>query len=440
VLPRRSRHSPTSTTDAISLPVADIAPFKGIRYDSAAVEDLAAVMAPPYDVITEAGRDALEDASPYNIVRLVLGRAAPDDDDRDNRNVRARALLDTWQAAGVLAADPTEAFYIYEQRYVIGGRTGLMRGILAAVALDEPGAGGVLPHERTYDDIVADRLALLRATAANLDCVFCVYSGDGEADAVIEAAVVSEPLARFRTEDDGVEHLLWAVTDRQAVGTIAGALEKAQTVIADGHHRHRTAQVYRDERRAAEGPGPWDRQLMLLVDASSHGPALLPIHRVLDGVTASDAMARLAPVFSFEPSATTDPLGLLEQLEQRRRTERTYVLLDAQQAWWMTIADEPAVGAALPADRSEAWRDLDVSILHAAGFDALLDGAAPRFVHHAEEAAEQVTAGGVAFLLAAAPFEAVLAVAEAGDAMPQKSTFFIPKPKTGIVIRSLHEP
>lgn len=420
--------------------MADIAPFKGIRYDPTAVEDLATVVSPPYDVIAPAGRDRLEDASPYNVVRLVLGRDEPGDDERRNKYVRARALLDAWRASGVLQRDPDDALYVYEQRYRVGDVTGVQRGILAAVALEDPGAGGVLPHERTYDDIVDDRLRLLRATAANLDCVFCVYAGLGEAGEVLDAAVAADPVCRFRTDDDGVEHALWRVVDPAAIERVVRSLEKVQVVIADGHHRHRTAELYRAERRAAEGPGAWDRQLMFLVDVSRHGPALLPIHRVLSGIDAGEVRARLEPVFAFERADTTDAMRLAAEVARRRDAGRVYALLARDAAWWMRVADEEAVRAALPADHSTGWRDLDVSVLHAVAFERLLGGVTPQFVHHAEEVGEELEhrTADVAFLLAPPPFESVLAVAEAGDAMPQKSTFFVPKPKTGIVLRPLN--
>lgn len=419
--------------------MVDIAPFRGILYDPAAVGDVAQVVAPPYDVISEADRDALEDASPYNIVRLVLGRDEPSDGDRDNKYVRARALFDAWRAAGILQEDPDEAFYLYEQRYQLAGLERTQRGLLAAVALDDPDAGGVLPHEGTYDEIVDDRLALLRATATNLDCILCVQSGQDAAAAEIADRVAATPPALRFTAEDG-EHRLWRIEDAGECETLIKALAPVRVMIADGHHRHRTAQRYRDERRSAEGPGPWDRQVMLLVDATRHGPALLPIHRVVTGMDSEAARARLGSAFAIEPAARHDPEDLARQLAARRASDaRTFVMLGRDDAWWLTLADADAEGAAMPTDRSPAWRDLDVSVLHALVFEHLLGGVTPGFVHHASEAAAEIDAGraDLAFLLAPAPFEAVVAVAEAGEAMPQKSTYFVPKPKTGIVLRAL---
>jgi uncharacterized protein (DUF1015 family) len=419
--------------------VAEIAPFRGTRYDPSAVDDLSLVVSPPYDVITEADREALEAASPYNVVRLILGRDEPGDDERSNKYTRARGLLEAWRAAGVLREDAGDALYVYEQRYEIGGEKRFQRGVLGAVRLDEPGSGGVLPHERTYEKIVEDRLQLLRATETNLDTIFCVYDGreQGAHDA-IERAAAATPLARFTTED-AVEHVLWAMTDVLDIGAVARAVEKAEVVIADGHHRWQTALHYRNERRAAEGLGPWDLQLMFLVDAARWGPSLLPIHRVVSGIDATSALEAMAPVVRAEPAPRGNPERLAQELAQRRERGRAFAMFDHYGAWWLTIADPAAERAALPADRSAAWRDLDVSVLHALVFDKLLGGVKPRFVHSATEAANEVKSSeaSLGFLLAPMPFDAVRAVAEAGDAMPPKSTFFVPKPATGVVMRAL---
>lgn len=415
-----------------------ITAFRGLRFDPNTVGDLATVVAPPYDVISDGDHDALEAASPYNVVRLILGRDEPGDDDRASKYTRARELLDAWTAAGALTLDDAPSLTVYEMRYTVDGEPRVTRGVLAAVSLGEPSEGGVLPHERTYADIVDDRLALLRATETNLDCIFCVYDGqDAAAHEALDATCSREPLARLTTPD-GIEHLVWTITDAVAIEAVAGSVEKAQVVIADGHHRHRTAERYRAERRASDGDGPWDSQLMFLVDASRFGPTLLPIHRVVDGISAADALARLGSVFDVE-EATGDADAIAAALIARRASGRVFAMLDGERAWFLTVADQGAERDALPADRSAAWRDLDVSVLHHLVFDQLLGGVTPRFAHHPHEALAEVTAGRatLAFLLAPMAFDAVRAVAEAGDAMPQKSTYFIPKPATGIVLRPL---
>lgn len=417
-----------------SQPVPDIAPFRGIRFDPAAVGDLATVVAPPYDVISEQLRSDLEAASPHNIVRLILGRDEPGDDETSNKYMRARALLEAWTAAGVLRRDERDALYVYQQSYRIRGEQLVQRGILAAVDLDEE--TGVLPHERTYADVVDDRLRLLRATATNLDCILCVYEGtDRAASEAIEAAVRAEPVAAFGDPDG--EHALWAMTEPASIAAVAKAMRETPVVIADGHHRHATALRYRDERRASEGPGPWDRQLMLLVDASRLGPSVLPIHRTIASPDAAAVAAALVPAFRLETAPDPDPRALGDEIAKRRIYGRAYGVVTADGAWLATVSDRVAEREAMPAEASPAWRDLDVSVLHRLVFDRLLGGVEAAYAHTEEEAVAAVRAGEatVAFLLAPPAFPAIRAVAQAGEALPQKSTFFVPKPKTGIVLR-----
>ena len=414
--------------------MANVAPFRGLRYDRAVVGDLATVTAPPYDVISPDALERFELASPYNVVRLILGREAAGVD----QYTRAAQTLADWIREGVLALDDRETVTIYEQRFNVGGRERVQRGVLAAVELEEQ-PGSILPHEKTMAAPVEDRLKLMRATAANLSPVFAVYAGDdGGARDVIATTVEAAPLASFETADDRVAHRAWATSDPAAIAAIRRTIAAATVVIADGHHRYRTAQEYRAERRAAgDGAGPWDAMLMYLVDAGWHGPALLPIHRALD-VPPAEILARIDGVFDVEPAAETDPDALAAELERRRAEGRTYALLGRDRAWWLTVADKAAEADALPADRSAVWRDLDVAVLEWLVVGKLL-GAQARYVHHPNEAAEQIARGEAqsGVLLAPPPFDAVRAVAESGEAMPPKSTFFIPKPRTGVVIRPL---
>lgn len=418
--------------------MADVAAFRGLLFDPTAIDELGHVVAPPYDVISAADRDVLEDASPYNVVRLILGRDEPGDDEASNKYMRARALLEAWRGAGVLRRDDRDALYVYEQDFSFAGERRTLRGVFAAVKLDEPAGRGVLPHERTYDDIVEDRLALLRATATNLDPVFGVYDSDDQAAAAaIESVTRAEP-AGSCTTPDGNQHRIWRLDDPAGVEAVVRSLDKATVVIADGHHRWRTAGHYRDERRALEGPGPWGAALMFLADVSQSGPALLPIHRVIDGIPLERVRELLAPVFTME-EVTGSPQELADLLAEGRPDGRAFILMGADRAWRLRVADQAAERDALPAERSDAWRDLDVAVLHHLVFDRLLGGVTPRFVHTASEAHEEVeqARATAAFLLAPMPFESVKAVAEAGEAMPQKSTYFVPKPATGLVMRPL---
>ena len=416
--------------------MAAISPFRGLRYDLAVVGDLGTVAAPPYDVIPPEALERFEQASPYNVVRLILGREEAGVD----QYTRAGQTLEAWIRDEVLVRDDRDRITVYEQRFTAGGRERVQRGVLVAAEIeDEPRT--ILPHERTMAGPVEDRLKVMRATRANLSPVFAVYSADdGGAREVVARVIKSEPWATWSSEDDGVSHRAWIVEDPADIAAVTRTLASAVIVIADGHHRYHTAREYRKERRASDGPGPWDSMFFYLVDSGWCGPALLPIHRVVD-TPADEVIDRVRGLFEIEAAETNDADVLARELEQRREVGRTFVLLGPNDAHWLTVADKEAEADAMPPDRPAVWRDLDVAVLEWFVMRRLLGGAEARYVHHPHEAAEQVASGeaGAAFLLAPPPFEAVRAIAEAGEAMPPKSTFFVPKPRTGIVLRPLDE-
>lgn len=414
--------------------MAAISPFRGLRYDLDVVGDLGTVTAPPYDVIPPDALERFERASPYNVVRLILGRQEAGSD----QYTRAAETLEAWIRDGVMVSDGRDTLTVYEQRFTAGGRERVQRGVLGALAIeDEPRS--ILPHERTMAAPVEDRLKLMRATRTNLSPVFAVYAAeDGGARDVVGHIADTHPWAEWSSEDDAVSHRAWVVDDPDALDAIRRTIASAVVVIADGHHRYRTAQEYRRERRTADGDGPWDQMLFYLVDAGWCGPALLPIHRAVS-VPAEDIAERLRGTFEIEPTTETNPDRLAAELEGRREEGRTFVLLGRSGASWLTVADKQAEADAMPSDRHPVWRDLDVAVLEWFVLRKLLGGVEAGFVHHPTEVAELVHKGeaGAGFLLAPPPFEAVRAIAEAGEAMPPKSTFFIPKPKSGVVIRPL---
>lgn len=412
--------------------MADVVPFRGIRYQHSA--DLAAVTSPPYDVISPEERDTLERGSPYNVVRLDLGRDEPGDDETENKYTRAAQWLDSWLAEGILRRDGEPSVYLYEQRFTLGGATRSQRGVIAAAELSDE----ILPHERTMAPVVEDRLRFLRATGANVSPVLCLYwTSDHAARAVIADPGVP-PYAEF-SSPDGVAHRAWRLPDPAAAEAIARSLAGATVMIADGHHRYATAMAYRDERRRARGSGPWDLAMLYLVDAERDGPALLPIHRLVSRLSPRDAVERLGGVFEVAAAGTREPGALEARLAEARARGRAFGILGPDDAWVATVITPDPEAAAMPKGRSQAWMDLDVAVLHTLVFDRLWQGPEVTYVHSAQEAAQAVGRGHASFavLLAPTPLDAVRAVAEAREAMPPKSTYFVPKPRTGMAIRRL---
>ena len=401
----------------------DLGPFVGLRYAPQSV-DLGRVLAPPYDVIDAAARDRLLALEPHNVVRLTL----PDDGPGYSSATR---LLAQWRADGVLAPERSSAVYVYEQ--TVDGH--VQRGLVGALGLTPAEDGIVLPHENTMAGPVADRLALTAATRANLEPIFLVYDGGGEATRAVGAADEQPPIADA-ADPDGGRHRLWAISDPAELAAIAEDLAPRRAVIADGHHRYATyLQYQRDQHAAGAGAGPWDRGLAFLVDAGSFGPQVHAIHRVVPGLPVDRAVDLAAAAFRVTP------IENVARLAAAASTGPAFVISDGERHWLLTDPDPDALAAALPADRSDAWRSLHVSVAHGLLFsqvwhledrEGIVD-----FVHDEPTALAQAAAsGGTAVLLAPTPVAAVAAVAAAGERMPRKSTLFVPKPATGMVIRA----
>ncbi|MDQ6650376.1 MAG: DUF1015 domain-containing protein [Actinomycetota bacterium] len=420
-------------------------PFQAERFDPTRTRDLAAVTSPPYDVIDEDGVRRLEQADPHNVVRLILPREPDPAADGTlgartepvDRYERAAATLAAWRRDGTLVRDPDPALYVYEE--TDAGH--VQRGLLGAVGLVDPDDGIILPHENTMAGPVADRLALTRATAANLEPIFLVYDGGGAASEAVTDALVRPPLLTVTTED-GVEHRLWRIDEPAVLADIAGDLRPRRAVIADGHHRYATyLQHQRDKHEAGAGSGRWDYGLALLVDASAFGPQVHAIHRVIPSLPVAEAVARAGAAFAVRRvDGSTE--AALDALAVAGRDGASFVIAGDGSFWLLTEPDPMALAAALPAARSPAWRGLDVTVAHLLLIRrvwGLEDNEGVVDYRHdvAAALAAATSSGGTALLLNPTPVEDVLAVAAAGERMPRKSTLFTPKPRTGLVLRPL---
>ncbi|MFB9720108.1 DUF1015 family protein [Planobispora longispora] len=434
--------------------------FRGVRF---AVDDLAEVTSPPYDLIGETGIRDLLDTHPNNVVRLIL----PGSD--GHRYAEARETLRAWLSSGVLVADGTPAVYVYEQ----SGPGILQRGLIGDVGLVSPGRGTILPHEDVMPGPVADRLALMRTTEANLEPIFLLYEGRGGAATrlVDEVADSRPPLAEARTHD-GIRHRLWAVTDPAELAALNADLRPRQALIADGHHRYATYLALQAEHHAtarhagtpgttggdsdrtrpgsgpvggnsaaasAPGTGPWDFGLALLVDSDSYPPDLKAIHRVIPNLPLHEAVGRAKHSWQIHEHA-----GLTEGLTALREApEPAFLLTDGDIAYLITDPVPDQVERAMPTDRSARWCALNTSVLA----EFLLpevwgmrdDEHSVRIVHHDSWAAARLArdTGGTAVLMNPLAVDDVLAVAAQGERVPRKSTSFGPKPRTGLLMRLL---
>jgi uncharacterized protein (DUF1015 family) len=389
-------------------------PFPAIRY--APDTDYAAVIAPPYDVLSAADRAALAARSPHNIVRIDV----PVDDRYDE----ARGYLDAWRADATLTTDPTPTFSAYRMTFTDeAGTVHATIGVIGALELMRPGEGDVLPHERTTPKAKSDRLQLLRATDANTSAVWGLSLAKGLA-ALVEADTTAEPLVDV-VDEDSVRHQLWQISAAESTEAIATLVGSAPVVIADGHHRYDTCLTYRDERRAANigRPGPYDLTLAFVVELAPEQLNVEAIHRLVSGLAAGTDIAEvLASRFELAPA------GEVRASIVSRMVERGALCL----------VHPDGTGTFLT-PRADAFAD--VADLDTARLDATLADIAHDLVfqHGVMAIVNAVTSGRApaGVLLRPVPVATIESFAHRRELMPPKSTFFAPKPKTGLVVRSL---
>ncbi|MEK6794836.1 MAG: DUF1015 domain-containing protein [Spirochaetota bacterium] len=421
--------------------MAEIHPFTGVRYDEKRFP-LDQVTAPPYDVISPSERDAFEVKHPNNVVRLILGKEAPGDTERENKYTRARGSLDAWMREKVLVRDAVPSYYILSQEYTSkDGRRRRTLGIIAELTLSPFGHGVVLPHEKTLSKPKEDRLKLFTATGANLSQVFMLYRDDGAVRIYLEAAVSRPPLASF-TDTAGVVNQLWAVPAESA-DAVSSAFRDKKLYIADGHHRYETAVQYRDAQRALHGPnGAYDRVMIYMTEADDTALSIYPTHRMVSGIPAHAVSAlpkAVGPLFTVTPLARdashTSALG---------QERHSFVYVTREGAFRLTLKPNVDLGSEISGASPEV-RSLDVTVLHRLILEPVFGINAERlseqtnitYTRDDDEALSAVASGSVqaAFMLPATPLASVLAVADEGSFMPQKSTYFFPKLPSGLVFR-----
>lgn len=406
--------------------MATVRPFEGITYNSDRVGDLGEVSCPPYDVISPEQQSELYARHPNNFVRVVLGEQRPADDDSSNRYSRAREFFTAWVKDGVLRSDERPAIYVYRQ--VFEDPTGQQRavwGMVATISLDDE----ILAHEHTMSGPKADRLALMKAVPANLSPIYAIYSSDSrEIAAKLRESGETDPLADF-VDSESTQHSIWAIHDADFHARIADQLADSPIMIADGHHRFATAQNYRDF--VGKGTAA-DSIMTLLVDAASEPVTILPYHRIVRRTTTSDVMDVLQANFSVVDLGPSDPASAESAALELWAPEasNSFIAFVGDRMYRLTGdlgSDEiPAGGlkrlALEPLGAVSAEHDLD-------------------FTPDAKKVCSEVTSGRAVagFCIPPVGVDQIWSTASTGGQMPEKSTYFHPKPKDGFVIRSLDE-
>src|SRR3954469_19535705 len=414
--------------------MAEVRPFRALHYDLDRVDGLQPVVAPPYDVIDPAQRADLLARSRYNVVEIDLPQSDGD------HYAHAAEVFDEWKRDGVLVRDDAPALWALEQEYTgPDGRRRARHGFFARVKVEDYGPGRIRPHERTHPGPKEDRLRLTRATQANLSPIFSLYDDPaGAAWGALAPHLQERPWSEV-TDEDGTLHRLWRVADPAAHEAVAAALEPAELLIADGHHRYETARVYHEE-------GGAGHVLMCLVALQDPGLTVFPTHRLL---TSLDDAHRESLRDTIQHDFEVEPVGL-DTLAPTGDGPVRLGYLDAhhKRPLMLTLRDPAIAAAALP-DKPEPYRRLDTAVLEALVLHGAL-GMSEDDISHLngldyardyDQARERVESGAAqaAFFMRATPVAQVRDVAATGESMPPKSTYFFPKVLTGMVFNPLDD-
>ena len=416
--------------------MADVQPLKTLRYDPAVAGPLEDLIAPPYDVIDDEGRAELAAKSPHNVVELDLPPSYE----------AAAETLDEWRQSGVLIQEDEPAIWALRQGYSApDGSTRSRNGFFARVRVEDYGAGRIRPHERTHPGPKEDRLRLTRATRANLSPIFSLFPDvGGAATETLAHAMGAEPFAEA-TDGEGTRNTLWRVADPEQIAALQAALADAELLIADGHHRYETARVYADE---LGGEGDHRYVLMFLVALDDPGLLVFPTHRMLTGLK-DDSEKQLAirdvARRDFDIEQLDDPRAL-EPPADGDRVSFGYMDSFLKRPIRLTLKDQKIADDAL-AGMPEPYRRLDTAVLEALVLRGALGMSEDDISHlrgldyskNLSDAIERVESGAAdaGFFMRATPVEQVREVAEAGESMPPKSTYFFPKVPTGLVFNPL---
>ena len=444
--------------------MADIFPFRGIRYNIDKIDDLAKVATPPYDVISEEEQDMYYERHPNNVIRLDKGKPSANDDSQDNPYTRAAEYFKNWLSEGILVKDESPCFYLTSVEFNINGQTFTRYGLIARVRLEPFENGVILPHEETYSKIKSERLELMKACHANFSHIFSIYTDKDNIMGRLKSAVSDTPPEVEFTDDAGHHHKMWCITDANLQASVTEGLKERRLFIADGHHRYETALTYRDwlaEQDPDFGPDhPANFIMMYLCSIEDPGLIILPTHRLLTEVSAAERNTFVHKAdhyfavksFSFADDSKNQDKARSRMLADMKSDPEKHIIGGYIKGYaeFYTFTLKPDVmqqkfNEEIPAP----LRELDVTVLTRIILTELLefdhkdldDETLISYTSNAAEAIEAVDAGDadMAFILNPPSNEQVRQIAEAGYTMPRKTTFYYPKAATGQVMNSLTE-
>jgi len=434
--------------------VADIRPFRGVHYSKLLIKDWTTVICPPYDVISPQQQEELYQSSDYNFIRLESGRELPQDTASDNKYTRSVATLEQWLERGVLKCDKTPAVYLHDHYFRYQAKEYKRRSLAVRVRLEEWDKKVIRPHEGTLTEARGDRLSLLWALQANTSPILALYEDPkGQIPPLLTSQAQNRPLISSRSSIE--DHDVWAVNDTESIKRICGSLAEQPLYIADGHHRYESALTYRQEKGTfsptASGDESYNFVMMELVNFYDPGLLILSPHRLVRGIpkpVLSELMSKLEVFFEIEelPLLATDAREQVNDLFTEKGEVRLILFgLSGKCLLTLGLRDQAAASRMMPHFHSELYKKLDVSIIdhiileNLLGLSSEMEKTSLTYSYDVADAVNRVLNQEYQLALLFRPVKpgAIKDIADAGDKMPRKSTYFYPKSPSGLVFNRL---
>lgn len=441
--------------------MAKIIPFRGIVYNPEKIKNFASVVTPPFDVISEEDQQKAYDGHPQSIIRLILGKKTESDTSKNNPFTRASEFFSEWLSKDILVQDQATSFYLTSVEFSFENKPIIRWGFISLVSLEPFEKGIVIPHERTFSKVKAERLELIKACRANFSPIFSMYSDpQNEILNLLKDAVSGNRPDIDFVDNNGQRHKLWRITDINTHQRVIEAMKAKKIFIADGHHRYETALNYRNwlQKNVTDFSlnHPANYVMMYLSSMEDPGMIIMPAHRMLNEVPAADRAAliqKAADYFDivkipFENDVRENArIEFISMLRSNMSQTNIGIFMKDQQKFYLLKIKPNVMERIFEDEVSESLRDLDVTVLtrlifmKILGFDqARLDN--EKLIAYSsddQEAIEAVSAGkhDITFILNPTKIEQVRSIAEKGQVMPRKATYFYPKVITGLVLNKL---
>jgi uncharacterized protein (DUF1015 family) len=417
--------------------MVEILPFQGVRYSEDV--DIGDVVAPPYDVISPDEARKFHALHDKNVIKLILGEKYTDDTPDNNPYTRARDYLKSWLDEGVLIRDEKPSIYILEQKYSarIAGKdeNRRMLGLISLVKLEEYEKNVILPHEETLKKAIGDRLHLMSACKANLSQIFTMYSdNEKNVEEIIEEKIKAPPI--YTVESDGVVNRLWKIDDEDIIKRLQAEMKEKQLFIADGHHRYMTALMMRNQIREESGSDAYDYTMMYYTNMDSGGLTILPAHRLLEGV-GFDA-SRMWEVEKYFDVEKVKEREMFEKLKEMNSAHHVFGMCFGGECYFLHLKDENVMDNMANSGQSWDWKMLDVTVIHSLLIDLIVGNDHPSYIIDERVAIEKSKEdGNVVIFVNPTKLEEVKRIAQNGEKMPGKATYFYPKLLTGLVMNKI---